>query len=754
MDDGSGKDAASLNMDDFSDYIHQYGPLIATFQRNHSGAIAKPATSDVDAEAHVAECYAKVPRIFFASNFNLRDPAIFAAALNSGVVVENNTGTGTGTGGGVDDDEALSESAAPQQHGRRQPGGGSSEEEASMKVLSGHLETTELSLLSLVSSRSDSFFSQLQNLQVFREQITSTCHAIVDTRVSLDNIRKRFVAGNIRVPHLTRRRSGLQKVQHLVQLILQVQQTQQIVQANLEEGHFGAALDTIEAAQVALQGPLAAIGSLRSVRVQLDSFVKLIANTMASRFLDLAVSMNVLVLDDALPSSSFDDDADAAATTTITTANDAEAAAENAQLSRRVAFKEKILPLVKGLVRVGQLRQVMAKYRGRLTEVVTLVVRTAVSASLEASNTAAAKSGGEDDDDDDSAAAGGDGASAANAKNGRAGSRKSNPGANGKFPSVVTKLRSLNDQEFQSMLKDVLDHLMSVVSQAASVHAMLLVALEDTRDDSDAAGDESPRTDGRVVESRRESASTLRQKSLQRDGCERDSREALEHMWRIAQRHIGRMFDIREKELAAQPLSKQKALWDMVSSFVTRAQKKCGRRGDTLLNTLMAQVKKYLEHSHARLRGRLEHALTHDGWGEAQILPSHAETLRAITCYANGVDPAAAAAGANGSTETGGDGAAGIALSSSLANANPNAPLKRLHFQGEDYHVPGCVLELLAAIQVHLQCTQDFSAHVTTIMHQILELLSLYNQRTTDLILGTGALALYVGWVCIRIACS
>ena len=705
MDDGSGKDAASLNMDDFADYIHQYGPLIATFQRNHSTAIAKPATSDVDAEAHVAECYAKVPRIFFASNFNLRDPAIFAAALNSGV--EDASGM----------DETPSPSALPPlRHGRS----GGSSEEASMKVLSGHLETTELSLLSLVSSRSDSFFSQLQNLQVFREQITSTCHAIVDTRVSLDNIRKRFVAGNIRVPHLTRRRSGLKKVQHLVQLILQVQQTQQIVQANLEEGHFGAALDTIEAAQSALQGPLAAIGSLRSVRVQLDSFVKLIANTMASRFLDLAVSMNVLVLDEPLPSSF--DGADAAAA-------HAEAI-ENAQLSRRVAFKEKILPLVKGLVRVGQLRQVMAKYRGRLTEVVTLVVRTAVSASLEASNTV---SGGEEDD-----TAGGDGTSA-NAKNGR-GSSKSTPGANGKFPSVVTKLRSLNDQEFQSMLRDVLDHLMSVVSQAASVHAMLLVALEDTRDDSDAAGDDFPGTDARVAESRRESASTLRQKILQRDGCERDSREALEHMWRIAQRHIGRMFDIREKELAAQPLSKQKALWDMVSSFVTRAQKKCGRRGDTLLNTLMAQVKKYLEHSHVRLRGRLEHALKHDGWGEAQILPSHAEMLRAITCYANGVDPATST---NVSAETGGDGAGGMA--SSLAN--PNAPLKCLHFQGEDYHVPGCVLELLAAIQVHLQCTQDFSAHVTTIMHQILELLSLYNQRTTDLILGTGALALYVGWL-------
>ena len=180
------------------------------------------------------------------------------------------------------------------------------------------------------------------------------------------------------------------------------------------------------------------------------------------------------------------------------------------------------------------------------------------------------------------------------------------------------------------MLRDVLEHLMSVVSQAASVHAMLLVALEDSRDDvgigksSASVSSSSSRSDdggadsavaeggggavsaaGRSSTSGREphgggsggnsggraaTASSILQRNLQREGCERDSREALEHMWRIAQRHIGRMFDIRQKELASQPLHQQKALWDMVSQFVTRAQKKCGRRGDTLLNTLMAQV--------------------------------------------------------------------------------------------------------------------------------------------------------------------
>jgi hypothetical protein len=153
-----------------------------------------------------------------------------------------------------------------------------------MKSLSNHLETTELSLLSLISSRSDSFFSQLQNLQLFRGQITSTCHAIVDSRRHLSNVHQRFVLGHIQVPLLKRRKANLVKLDRLVELILQVQKTQQHVQTNLEQGQFGAALDTIENAQAALQGPLLSIGSLRNIRVQLESFVKLIANTMANRF--------------------------------------------------------------------------------------------------------------------------------------------------------------------------------------------------------------------------------------------------------------------------------------------------------------------------------------------------------------------------------------------------------------------------------------------------------------------------------------
>ena len=99
----------------------------------------------------------------------------------------------------------------------------------------------------------------------------------------------------------------------------------------------------------------------RYIRVQLDSFVKLIANTMATRFLDLAVSMNnalFLEAGDAPSGGGGGDSGDGGSSGSGGGGSGTEA---QLQLSRRVAFKENILPLVKGLVRVGQLRQVMAK---------------------------------------------------------------------------------------------------------------------------------------------------------------------------------------------------------------------------------------------------------------------------------------------------------------------------------------------------------------------------------------------------------
>ena len=160
----------------------------------------------------------------------------------------------------------------------------------------------------------------------------------------------------------------------------------------------------------------------------------------------------------------------------------------------------------------------------------------------------------------------------------------------------------------------------------------------------------------------------------------------------------------------------------------------------------MAQVKRYLDQTHQRLRQRVEHALTHDGWGEAQILPTHVETLEAIMCYAQGLDPDLSSKSAGETcSENGPMGQSSTVNGSESTNLEPTvaaAPLKSLRFRQEEFHVPNCVLEVLAVIRVYLQCTRDFSAHVVTIMHQMLELLGHFNMRTTELILGTGALAL------------
>ena len=99
-------------------------------------------------------------------------------------------------------------------------------------------------------------------------------------------------------------------------------------------------------------------------------------------------------------------------------------------------------------------------------------------------------------------------------------------------------------------------------------------------------------------DSSNKSAKSLKAK-LQQEGCERDSREALEYVWKLAQRHASRMFQVRQEVHENLSLNEIGELRHLVMNFVSSTERKTGRRGDILTNALQQQMEKQLQRVHS-----------------------------------------------------------------------------------------------------------------------------------------------------------
>ena len=349
--------------------------------------------------------------------------------------------------------------------------------------LTSYLDSVEVCLLKQISSKANTFFAALKNLRNFKNEVNESCAKMRTLRGLVRLLKQSLVIDLAKVPQNRIRRRNLERLSHTVALMTEVRSTKKTVQSLLEVGDYHGSLNLIDRVQSVLKEELSGLTCMRHLSRQLLKFQNLIRDTMCDRFLELAVSLDL-----SRHTTSHDDEDE-----------DSEQDQEEDRTRRirqRLELKEKLLPLVRGLLRIGHLQNLISKYRTRVSELLTRVIKTSVSASLNETELLVAAAASELNSKDEEA-------------------KDSNNNTNVKSVSVVTQLRSLGPQGFMSLLEVVLEHLSIVTSRASEIHRTLMSVLLDCGPAANLSKDLGE-------DQSNKSAKTLKAK-LEQEGCESTS---------------------------------------------------------------------------------------------------------------------------------------------------------------------------------------------------------------------------------------
>jgi vacuolar protein sorting-associated protein 54 len=541
----------SVSKSDFSIYLHDMRDPYISFNESSSsvdGGLTTTTTTlatEDELREDLRKCQASVPEEFFYYDFDLKSPKTFRKVVTFKKLSK-------------DDEDRPPDLVL---HER----------------LTSYLDSVEVCLLKQISSKANAFFGALRNLRHFKEEVNESCAKMRTLRRIVRLLKQSLVIDVAKVPQNRIRRRNLERLSHTVALMTEVRSTKKTVQSLLQVKDYHGALNLIDRVQSVLNEELSGLTCMRHLSRQLMKFQNLIRDTMSEHFLELAVSLDL--------SRHHDDDDD-----DNNDNDDCDDNNQNRRIRLRLELKEKLLPLVRGLLRIGYLQSTIAKYRTRVSELLTSVIKTAVSASLNETELLVAAAASELNSKDEEV-------------------KTSTTSSTTTKVSVVTQLRSLGPQGFMSLLEVVLEHLSIVTSRAAEIHRTLLSVLLDCGPASNLSHHQQQDDEDQS----NKSAKSLKAK-LQQEGCERDSREALEYVWKLAQRHASRMFQVRQEVHVNLSMNEIGELWHLVMAFVKTTERKTGRRGDILTNALQQQMEKQLQRVHSNQMQELVASLDSELW--------------------------------------------------------------------------------------------------------------------------------------------
>ncbi|KAI8924687.1 hypothetical protein BC831DRAFT_464348 [Entophlyctis helioformis] len=171
-----------------------------------------------------APALASVPPVFLDKDFDLTNPHTFSA------VIEYMDITGT----------SVADTATPNR--------------LLQDKLTHYLDTIEVHLLKEISRRSSSFFAALSNLQGLHSETEECVAKIQSLRRTLAGVSHKTAMNGLDVIRLKRRRGNVGILYGAVKLLIDVKQTQPMIQILLGQADYVGALDLIEDTSLVLRG--------------------------------------------------------------------------------------------------------------------------------------------------------------------------------------------------------------------------------------------------------------------------------------------------------------------------------------------------------------------------------------------------------------------------------------------------------------------------------------------------------------------
>ncbi|MBA0663265.1 hypothetical protein Goklo_003386 [Gossypium klotzschianum] len=746
----STKAACDLTRSDFQSYVSSISDSYYRFEdiRNHT---TKEQTPDVDniGEALVA-CLREVPALYFKEDFALEDGGTFRAACPFTDVSEN---------------IILQEK------------------------LSHYLDVVELHLVKEISLRSNSFFEAQGQLQDLNVKIVEGCNRIRDLKETIRLVDTDLVDSARQIQELNASRTNLLALQHKLKLILSVNQALSALKLTallmlrdefdlvfsvmqlVASSECAGALDIIDDLQHLLDGDeLSGLHCFRHLRDHVVTSIDSINSILSAEF------MRASIHDKGDKDSVILLKAKARASISL----NGEDVGVNLDEEETTNFRDRLLPLIIGLLRTAKLPFVLRTYRDTLTADMKTAIKTAVAELLPVlvGQPLESDMGAERTVD-----------------------------ADGGGLSLASKLRSLSSGSFVQLLaaifKIVQAHLVRAAevkraiewvmcnldghyaadSVAAAIALGAMVA--ESSQESNGQGGALPlsaslRSTSKVLSSPGKGSDAISPSNLSKNFRADVLRENAEAVFAACDAAHGRWAKLLGVRALLHPklrLQDFLSIYNITQEFITSTEKIGGRLGYSIRGTLQSQAKSFVDFQHESRMTKIRAVLDQETWVEVdvpdefQAIVSSLFDSEAIVSgskdnaesnmtqsYSNEgsqVGSVAQNEPTDSSSTTAVNAAQGKAevierkksdavTSSQSNNSNTKERGKNatqtLECGGVSYHMVNCGLILLKMLSEYIDMNHLLPALSLEVVHRVVEILKFFNTRTCQLVLGAGAM--------------
>ncbi|XP_078442424.1 VPS54 isoform X2 [Wolffia australiana] len=708
-----------VNSAEFQPYLLSISESYAKFEdvRNHSSKEDANGSAIKGQGEALVNCLREVPSLFFKEDFALEDGATFKAACPfSPIGLENS---------------ALQEK------------------------LSHYLDVVELHLVKEISLRSDSFFEAQGQLQGLHGEILEACMRIRGLKETIKILNIDLVDPARQVQELNATRNNLLVLQQKLTVILYVSQSLAALKLLVSSADCAGALDVIDDLQnLQNSDDLAGLHCFRHLHNQLSSSIDSINSILSSEFLRAAIydvkGMRTAVLmkstsgvnnlaGSVLEDVKFDDE----------------------ELSN---FRDRLLPLIVGLLRIEKLPSVLRVYRENLITSMKTDIKDTVAELIPVLSCRSLDSelvGTERTADADSGS------------------------------SLASRLRNLSCESFVTLLtaifRIVLAHLMTaaevkkviewifasadgyapdaIVSQATVSDTLIGHSNKVFSSHSSLSTSKSPLFYGKSSE-RTSTAKSFRADTL------RENTEALFAVCDAAHGRWAKLLSVRALLHPRLKLQEFLSVYNITQAFIATTEKIGGRMGYSIRGTVQSQSKAFFDFQHESRKAKIKAILDQETWVSVDvpeefqaIINSFSSEASNIAHASNGMNMAPSCndqfqvpnISTEGESEKTDDQPVKLdrpssrnqenkidELSARNNDVNTNEQGKYANqtiiYRGTGYHMVNCGLILLKTLSEYIEISKCLPALSAEVAHRIVEILKFFNTRTCQLVLGAGAM--------------
>jgi len=185
----------------------------------------------------------------------------------------------------------------------------------------------------------------------------------------------------------------------------------------------------------------------------------------------------------------------------------------------------------------------------------------------------------------------------------------------------------------------------------------------------------------------------------------------------LSTKSISELLRIRKEAHSLITLDEMRTLWDKCMKFTDEVENLSDYKATVLRSTLLAQAKAFVERQHESNMSSLVAALDSERWTRCDV---SAERQQALTRLCTG--------------------RAVVTTKQRITSTDVSSKSQEAEVEGTQYKVVWSCLLLVEMLMNNIACAAHFQSLAINVVGKVAELLRLFNSRSTQLVLGAGAI--------------